>query len=202
MLTFSILTEAEVTRRDIAGGLGGMIGRGLGRVGGALAGGLYGAATTPHQILHIDADPANNISGLDINAYDGKQQLLRALGYGALGAIAGSTLGGQAGKAIGKKVISDPDSAADFSKASHRIGYMTIPHTSLKGIASDLIEPTGTVTDIGAGLYNAGDVDGANKVGYKLPGRIGSLVAGPTLTGMFAPDKYIQQSQKENKKNK
>ena len=98
---------------------------------------------------------------------------------------------------IGKNVISDKNSPADFRKTSHRIGYLARPLTSGRGIAGDLVDPTGTLTDVGTNLYNAGEIEGANKVGYKLPGRIGSLVAGPTLTGMFAPDKYIQQSQKE-----
>ena len=186
MLTFSILTEAEVTRRDIAGGLGGMIGRGLGRVGGGLYGAIKGlnmAGYTPN-----------------LNELPDGEQVMSALMLGSLGSIGGATAGGQIGKLIGKNVISDKNSPADFRKTSHRIGYLARPLTSGRGVAGDLVDPTGTLTDVGTNLYNAGEIEGANKVGYKLPGRIGSLVAGPTLTGMFAPDKYIQQSQKENKK--
>lgn len=43
--------------------------------------------------------------------------------------------------------------------------------------------PLGT---IGSGIYNAFSKNGVEKIGYKLPGKIGSLILGPYV-GLIRP---------------
>ncbi len=134
----------------------GDIGRGMGGFLGRAAGGLAGAA------LGIPGGPLGILSGMGV----------------------GAALGGQTGRFIGGKTISDPDKAADFTKASHRVGYLANPVTTW-GAATDLVNPnlTGAVN-----IYNAVSDNGARRLGYQTGGRVGTLFFGP-LSGIVAPYK-------------
>ena len=162
------LTEEVVTRRDVGGGFGGYLGRSLGSLGGAALGGALGYFSGQEE----DGTPSND------------QQARMLLGAG-LGGTIGRIGGGQLGRYIGKRVISDPDAAADFSKASHRIGHLANPVTTGYGVASDvLFGPRGA--RVATNFYNALSKDGAAKLGYKTPGKIGTFLFGP-LSGLFRP---------------
>jgi len=150
MLTFSLLCEDVVLRKDVGGGLGGFIGRGLGAGIGAGTGFLVGGP----------------------------------IGAG-IGISGGSILGGQLGRLIGKNTIDDPEGAADFSKASHRIGYMAKPLTGGWGAAGDVIAP-GLTSSVNS-IYQGVSDDGAKRLGYRLPGRLGTALFGP-LAGLASPD--------------
>ena len=108
---------------------------------------------------------------------------------GPVGALIGSklghSLGGQLGKYTGGVVISDPDKAADFEKASHRVGYLAMPLTHPAAAASDVVLGP-DVTGFGAGVYNAALENGARRLGYQTAGRVGSFFT--PLTGLFRPD--------------
>lgn len=102
-----------------------------------------------------------------------------------IGISGGSILGGQLGRAIGKSTISDPEGSADFSKASHRVGYMARPLTGGLGAAGDFIAP-GLTTSVNA-IYQGASDNGAKRLGYRFPGRLGTALFGP-LVGLASPD--------------
>ena len=131
------------------------VGRGLGGFIGRAAGATLGAAAG------IPGGPLGILSGIGV----------------------GAALGGQAGRFIGGKTISDPEKSADFSKASHRVGYLANPVTTW-GAATDVVNPalTGAVN-----IYNAVSDNGARRLGYQTGGRVGTLLFGP-LAGMVSPD--------------
>ncbi len=149
MLTFSILCEDVVLRKDVGGGLGGFIGRGIGGVGGGLAGLALGTT----------------LGGLG-----------GPIGAG-IGLRTGAILGGQLGKVIGRNSISDPEGAADFSKKSHRIGHLAKPMTGGWGVVGDIVHP-GLTTQISS-IYQGVSDDGARKLGYQTGGRLGTALVGP-----------------------
>ena len=150
MLTFTLITEEIATRREVGRGLGGYTGSILGGLAGSLAGGIGGMALSPN-----DND---------------------AIGIGALGgSILGTTLGRGIGKNIGQRVISNPDDPANFSKVSHRIGYLDDPPKNILGLESN-------PKDLEKRLDKIGYSDG-----------IAPYVFSP-VTGFFKPNKL-----KENK---
>ena len=162
MMSFNLLYEDVVLRKDVGQGLGGYLGRITGGVGGALGGLSLGAAL-----------------GGGLGSMGGP------IGA-AIGLRGGAILGGQLGKLIGRNVISDPERAADFSKASHRIGHLAKPMTGGWGVVGDIVHP-GLTTQIGS-LYQGVSDEGARKLGYQTGGRLGTALFGP-LAGIVSPDK-------------
>lgn len=137
----------------------GDIGRGMGGLLGRIGGGILGAAAG------VPGGP-----------------------FGILGGAAiGRALGGQIGRYTGGAVISDPEKAADFEKASHRVGHLANPSSTAYGAVGDAISGDLGLTDLGAGIYNASSDEGARKLGYGTAGRVGSFFT--PLAGLFRPDK-------------
>ena len=172
MLTFSILCEDVVLRKDIGGGIGGQTGRYLGLTGGALGGGFLGlGALGPLGV------PLGVLAGMGV----------------------GASAGGQIGKVIGRNVISDPEGSADFSKPSHRVGYLAKPNTDAAGAAIDLFT-FGTGAPVYGGIRNAIADDGAKRLGYDNIGRAAQGVSGfipyvndfAPLMGVFTPNKITK----------
>ncbi len=145
-----LMYEDVVTRGDIAGGIGGQTGRFVGAgLGGALGGAIAGAAL---------GGPLGIPAGV------------------LLGTRIGVPLGGQIGKLIGRNVVDNSSAPADFSKASHRIGYLAKANTDPGAAVGDFIIPgLGTVY---GGLKNAISDDGAKRLGYDTIGRTAQGVGG------------------------
>lgn len=166
-----MLFEDVVLRKNIGQGLGGMAGRFLGAFGGGFAGGLLGGP----------------------------------VGIG-VGMGLGTSIGGQAGRLVGGNVISDPNRPADFSNATDRVGYLANAYSKpLAAIADAVTGPSpiptiANATEIGAGLYNAVSDNGAKRLGYQMPGRIGLGIASVVpyvrdfapLAGIVPPDKVAK----------
>ena len=170
MLSFVPIYEQVVLRKDIAGGLGGNFGRyGGGMIGGVL-GGLLGASTLPDDFDMEHADIEN---------------ILPVAGGMYAGAGIGSVLGGQIGRGIGRASISDPDKPADFTKASHRVGYLAEPHTKWYGALSDLVFP-GSASAVGA-IRNAVSDEGSEKLGYGSGPKLVQALSVPLGLHDFAP---------------
>ena len=183
-----MLFEDIVRRRDIAGGIGGNFGRYEGMLMGAGVGGLLGA-----KISGLPPEEADAINYDDENAPVGP-----AAGM-YIGAGLGAALGGQAGRAIGRNVVSNPDAPADFSKPSHRIGYLANPNTKWYGALSDIIVP-GSASLVGA-IRNAISDEGAKRIGYGAVGRTAQLLGGDIapLLGVIPPNKIVKNNKKKNK---
>ena len=130
--------------------MGGYAGSILGGLTGYLAGGVGGMALNP-----------NNDDAIGINALSGS--------------VLGANLGRGPGKIVGQRVISNPDDSADFSKASHRIGYLDNSPKNILGMESN-------PKDLEKRLDKIGYSDG-----------IAPYVFSP-VTGFFKPNKL-----KENK---
>ena len=150
MIVFSFLNEEAATRREVGSGLGGYAGSALGGITGALAGAFGGYALSPND------DSATGVGALS-------------------GTVLGTALGRGIGKAVGQRMISNPDDPADFSKASHRIGYLDNSPKNILGLESN-------PKDLERRLDKIGYSDG-----------IAPYVFSP-VTGFFKPNKL-----KENK---
>lgn len=169
LLSVSVIFEDVVTRRQVGEGLGGMIGIPAGGlVGSALGHGIGSALGLPGEI------------GASIG--------------GGLGLVGGSILG----RKIGRENISNPDDPADFNKASHRIGHLARAASHPAVPAANIVASTLASATLGrprilgagtlaAGMYNYASPEGAAKIGYKTPGRLGALFFGP-LAGLVRPD--------------
>ena len=166
MISFSnYLIEDTVTRREVGGGLGGLIGRGLGVLGGGVSGAFLG----------------NILGGGELGAINPHALTLGSL----IGTRLGGFFGGKFGRKVGENSISNPDEEADFSKASHRVGYLASPQTSQIGNIGTLINPN--LTRLGTNFHNAfANNEGAARIGYGTTGRLGTLAFGP-LSGIFTP---------------
>ena len=162
-----MLFEDIVRRKDIGAGIGGNFGRFEGMLMGGLAGTVLGAKASGLGLKDVEnmdfSDVENTPVGPLVGAY--------------LGTGLGTALGGQIGRAIGKNVISNPEGAADFSKPSHRVGYLANPNTKWYGALSDMVVP-GAGSTVGA-IRNAISNDGAKRVGYETPGRFAQILSGP-----------------------
>ena len=136
----------------------GDIGRGMGGLLGRIGGGIVGGLTG------IPGGP-----------------------FGILGGAAvGRAIGGQLGRYAGGAMISDPEKAADFEKASHRVAYLANPASTIYGAAGDALGGGLGLANLGAGVYNATSDNGARRLGYQTGGRIGSFFT--PLAGLFRPD--------------
>ena len=182
MLSFNLLYEEAVLRKDIAGGIGGN----FGRYGGALAGGLLGAAIGVNSLPdNFDPEHANI------------EDVMPVLGGMYVGTGLGTALGGQLGRHLGRAVISDPDKPADFTKTSHRIGHLADPHTRWYGAVSDIVLP-GSASAVGA-IRNAVSGEGAEKLGYGSGAKTAQLLSVPfglhdfaPLVGVASPEKVVK----------
>ncbi len=189
MLSICVLFEDVVRRRDIAGGIGGNLGRYEGMLMGGLVGSVIGAKASGASTSDMDFDSEDMPLGQSAGMY--------------FGAGLGSALGGQIGRAIGRGVISNPDAPADFSKPSHRVGYLADPNTKWYGALADIVHP-GSASVVG-GLRNAISSNGAKRLGYGAPGRIAQALtvlspiddAAPLL-GIIPPEK-VAKNKKKNK---
>lgn len=127
------------------------------------------------------------LAGYGLSSFGGdntfSQNMINSVGLGTLIGTAGGSL---LGRKIGGNQISNPDEAADFNKASHRIGYLANVYSHPLAVAGNLIN--GNLGRRGANLYNAvADNGGAAKIGYKTTGRLATYFMGP-IAGIFKPD--------------
>ena len=167
MLCITLYEEA-VTRGDIGAGIGGQTGRYVGALGGGLLGGIAGG---------IAGGPIGIAPGV------------------IAGMHLGTPLGGQLGRAMGGKIIDNPDAPADFSKASHRIGYLARANTEPVAAIGDFLIPG--VGSVYGGLKNAISDEGAKRLGYDTIGRVAQGVSGfvpfaqdaAPLMGAISPSK-------------
>ncbi len=186
MLSFSLIYEDAVLRKDVGGGIGGN----FGRYGGALVGGLLGTA------IGLGNSNISDLDNFDPDTADPKD-IAKIVGGAYLGTGLGTALGGQIGRSIGQASISNPDKPADFTKISHRIGHLANPNTKWYGAISDIVLP-GSGGAIGA-IRNATSDDGAKKVGYGNVGRMAQILSVPTgffdyapLMGITDPEKKVK----------
>lgn len=107
MLTTSLLFEDYVTRRQVGSGIGRTAGSGLGALIGGI-GGAIGMGMLAHGMSNGDPNAMRNI----------------LLPGAILVSAGGGLLGNVIGSRIGSNVISNPNDPADFSKTSHRVGYI------------------------------------------------------------------------------
>ena len=167
-----VLEEESISRREVAHGYGGMAGRFLG----STIGGLTGYALSSGL---SDTHPEYIYPSIMV------------------GGITGNIVGDMVGKSTAERMIDRPDAAADFSKASHRVGILgnrqLLPMATTTSnvlyplmLANNVVPTRGLVVRGITTAVNAMPGGPADQMGYKLPGRIGTALVGP-LGGLVAP---------------